>query len=65
MNNGNLREPREPMSKKGLITLRNTTEDAEVKAALRWAINRIEKLEAAMRECSTYSKAIERAVKDI
>jgi hypothetical protein len=49
------------MTKRDLIALRDSTEDPEVKKALRWAITRIEMLEDQLREVNTLCKSIQRA----
>ncbi len=53
------------MTKRDLIALRDATTDAETKKALRWAVDRIEELEGAVREANVLAKSILRATKAV
>jgi hypothetical protein len=49
------------MNKSDLIRLRNEQTDPDVKAKLRWAINRIEALENQLAEVRSLVRALSRA----
>lgn len=52
------------MSKRELIRLRDSSEEQEIKRALRFAVQRIEALEGQLREVGVLCKSLQRAIKN-